>query len=152
MLFIFTCDYTHAINRPCGPGLRAVLHLDDYVHAEVPESLTTVTVENQHLNAEITQQEVLNAVNSTKLHKAAGPDRLQYKHLKLSLPLLLPLWTHLFNACVANGVVPNSWRYSVLTVLYKSKGPILSPDSYRGISKQCCIFKILCKILPKRLY
>lgn len=104
---------------------------------------TTINEHNLILNAPFSEHEILEPVNSTQNHKAAGPDSLSYEHLKDSICILLPLWIQLFNKCLESGTIPKLWRTSTISVLYKSKG---------SISKQCCSYKVFCKILANRIY
>ena len=99
----------------------------------------------------ITKEEVSNTIRSLKNHKAAGPDEIFNEHLKIALPYIGEVWTALFNKCLELSRIPLSWRMSTVKMLYKGKGCVDSPDSYRGIALENTIFKVFSKILLDRL-
>jgi hypothetical protein len=106
---------------------------------------------NNLLNLPFTYDELRRVIFSTKDRKATGPDVIANEHLKYSFEYLHDVWRALFNSCLVQRQIPQMWRLSIVSVLYKSKGPVDDPDSYRGISKECCIFKVLCRIIADRL-
>jgi len=123
------------------------------LHADPPQhEWLEITPTNMYLNRVIDAYEVASCISSMKDHKAPGPDGLTYEHLKLSSDVLIPYWTRLFNLCLSSMKIPEVWRHSTMTVIYKNKGSLLDPDAFRGICKQACGFKLFCKLLAKRLY
>ena len=60
-------------------------------------------------------------------------------------------WTKLFNNIFASGKITESWRKSTTKTLYKGKGDISNPNSFRGIALENNIFKIFTSILAARL-
>ena len=54
---------------------------------------------------------------------------------------------YIFNVCFSNGVSPSAWRSSYLLPLYKGKGHLSEPDSYRGVTLQSVVLKLYTYIL-----
>ena len=46
---------------------------------------------------------------------------------------------------------PSAWLSSYLLPLYKGKGPLSEPDSYRGVALQCVVLKLYTYILNHRI-
>ena len=107
--------------------------------------------ENYWYNVPFTAHEVKHLVENTPNHKAPGPDRLVYEHLRSALPLILLLLTNLFNLCLSMMKVPRTWKESILKALYKGKGDSTSPDSYRGIALLNVPLKLLTALINDRL-
>jgi hypothetical protein len=128
-----------------------LLHNPHLVLQPLVPDLLARNESNEMLNAPVTHAEISRAIVSTKNGKATGIDMIAYEHLKASLPQLGDVWCILFNACLLQGKIPDIWRLNVVSVLYKNKGPVDQVDSYRGISKESCIFKIFTRILADRL-
>jgi hypothetical protein len=57
----------------------------------------------------------------------------------------------LFNACFLSGTIPTAWRCTEIFLLYKGKGSITDPNSYRGIALMESILKVFEKLLYGRL-
>jgi hypothetical protein len=49
------------------------------------------------------------------------------------------------------GTIPQKWRPSVVKFFYKGKGDINDTNKYQGISLECSPFKVLERLLTKRL-
>ena len=64
--------------------------------------------------------------------------------------LVWPLY-YIFNYCFSNGVCPSVWLSSYLLPIYKGKGPLNEPDSYRGVALQCVVLKLYTYILNHRI-
>ncbi len=58
---------------------------------------------------------------------------------------------HLFNACLEGGSVPDAWRCTEIFLLYKGKGDVFDPGSYRGIGLMESSLKVFEKLLYNRL-
>ena len=102
------------------------------------------------LECPFTHDEVSQTISGLKNNKAFGGDLVRNEHLKDAVPLT-PLWTLLFNRCLADGVVPRDWPNCILKVIPKGKGDPLSPSSWRGIAKKSCVYKTLAGMLANRL-
>ena len=99
----------------------------------------------------VTSEEVRKVIITGKSNRAPGVDGLCNEHLKISLPYLEPIWTRLMNKCIETGNIPSIWRKSILKLLYKGKGDVSRPESYRGIALESVAFKLLTKLLTQKL-
>lgn len=115
-----------------------------------PEPLT-VSNEESVWNTNFTPEDVFDALLSGKDKKAPGHDRITYEVLKASSTLLLEAITAIFNYCLSHSVLPSAWKTSSIILLYKGKGQTSDPDNYRGICLQCNFYKILTKLVKRRI-
>ena len=102
-------------------------------------------------NQAFSKEEVGNALNHLKDRKAAGPDGIRNEHLKQSVGILLTTWFLLLNTCLRLGTIPEQWRHSTLVALFKGKGSNTEPGNYRGIALLSVVFKLLTKLLNRRI-
>ena len=98
-----------------------------------------------------TIDEVQDTISALKDKKACGPDKIYNEHLKNAAPMLIKAWTCLFNECLQKGKIPEQWRTSKIITLYKGKGDVCDPNSYRGICLENTLLKTLTRLLMKRL-
>lgn len=148
--------------RPSCPVLPDVLqsHFRDIVAAKDTVPTTTPhyasvwpeidELHRDELAKNFSITEVHEAIARLPARKACGPDGVYNEHLKASL-VLTPQWTSLFNACLAQGKIPDNWRECTMIVIPKGKGRPTDPSSWRGISKKSCIYKLLSNLLVRRL-
>ena len=99
----------------------------------------------------LTCSEVRKAIMAGKSHRAPGPDGLCNEHLKVSCSFLVNIWTELLSKCLITGNIPEAWRKLVIKLLYKGKGNVSSPESYRGIALESLVFKLFTRLLTERL-
>lgn len=83
--------------------------------------------------------------------RAAGHDLIFYEHIKESWTTLKEPLSELLNKCLTEGILPHRWRHSILKILYKGKGEVNDPNSYRGIALENTLFKIFTGLVSKRL-
>ena len=70
-------------------------------------------------NINVDVETVNTKLEALKTDKACGPDKIRARTLKeLSAELSLPL-SMIFNKCLAEGVVPNDWKLSNVTAIFK---------------------------------
>ena len=104
--------------------------------------------DTETLNKPITRQEVKQAEKESKNGKAVSIDRLPNEIFKndTSIEVLYELFNYSFN----NALVPDMWRKSLITPVFKGKGKDpKNPLSYRPISLICNSGKIFTNILNK---
>ena len=99
---------------------------------------------------DITVEDVVSAVRSTKINSAPGPDGvppiLFHKCIEsLAKPLHLIL-----KKSFENSDIPEIWKEAIITPIYKSKGQKSDPSQYRPISLTSQIVKLLERII--RIY
>jgi hypothetical protein len=58
---------------------------------------------------------------------------------------------NLFNACFEGGALPDLWRCTEIFLLYKGKGDVADPNSYRGIALMESSLKLYERLLFNRL-
>ena len=93
-------------------------------------------------NIEITENGVLKLLNSLKVHKAAGPDKITARVLKQLASVISPILTTIYKRSYETGEIPQDWRSADITPVYK-KGKKSDPANYRPIS----LTSIPCKLL-----
>ena len=104
---------------------------------------------DNELNSVFTFSEISDSINSLKPDKGVGCDNVCNKLLKNNIikECLVPL----FNSIFRSTTIPDQWRKILITPIPKGKKSVpTKPLSYRGLSLQCCIFKVYSKILNNR--
>jgi len=100
----------------------------------------------------ITTQEIDIAVARLPTGKAPGPDLVPNEIIRLAYGKYPDKFSICYNACLANGVFPASWKRAKLVLLYKGQGkPRDRPSSYRPISLLDGAGKVFERILLNRL-
>ncbi|KAE8224548.1 hypothetical protein CF319_g2583, partial [Tilletia indica] len=100
----------------------------------------------------LTEHEVHEALFSQNPQKAAGPDEVGFRTLRLAWPIAKDTIVRLVEAALRVGWHPTSFRQSTLVALKKggNRDPA-EPRSYRLISLLPCLGKVLEKIVARRL-
>jgi len=102
-------------------------------------------------NIEVNPQEIYNILRNLPNKCNTSPDQIPNIILKKCASGLAYPLTLLFNYSIANGMVPQLWKMSIIQPLYK-KGSPNEPQNYRPISLTSSISKVLEKILHNKLY
>ncbi len=113
-----------------------------------PRGYVTTAIDRRFTMAELDK-----ALSELKRDKAPGPNGIGNDVL-LALAKLDDgrlFFLNLFNACFESGAFPDPWRTSEIFVLYKGKGDVLDPNSYRGIALLDSCFKLYERLLYHRL-
>ena len=67
--------------------------------------------------------------------------------VRVTLNVLLPLLTDLFHLLLSSdGVTPHLWHKVKITPLHK-KGPITSPQNYRLLAINGCIYRLFANVV-----
>ena len=91
---------------------------------------------------QISQLDVLEALNSLDVTKSTGPDGIGPKLLKqCALALYIPIH-HLICISISKQAIPSEWKCHSITPVYKSGDKALV-NNYRPISLLCIISKVL---------
>ena len=100
---------------------------------------------------EITAAEVKQAMKKMKNNKACGPDMIPVEVWKALGDIGEQLLRKIFNMVLRTGRMPEEWRRSLITPIYKGKSDILDCKNYRGIKLLSHTFKIWERIVDTRL-
>ena len=101
---------------------------------------------------QVTEQQVLKALNSLDSHKSTGPDNVPSKLLKLTAILIYEPLTKLFNKSLQSGTFPKTWKEASVTPIFKKSGSPSDIRQYRPISLLSCLSKILEKLVYSSIY
>ena len=98
-------------------------------------------------HVQVTEQQVLKALNSLDSHKSTGPDNVPTKLLKLTAILIYEPLIKLFNKSLQSGTFPKTWKEASVTPVFKNSGSPSDIRKYRPISRLSCLSKILEKMV-----
>ncbi len=99
-----------------------------------------------------TFEEVEQAIKSSSLRKAPGPDRLSFLILQQAFQAIPELFFAIFAKLLDNGYHPTCWRQATGVILRKEGKPDYSAlKAYRIIMLLNCLGKISEKIIATRL-
>ncbi|EYC43695.1 hypothetical protein Y032_0483g2288 [Ancylostoma ceylanicum] len=96
------------------------------------------------------EEEVDAALKTMKGGRTPGHDRITIEMVKWSSRMLIPLITELFNQCLCSCKVPKNMADSLTILLYK-KGDPSELRNYRPISLLSVLYKLLTKVISKRI-
>lgn len=103
------------------------------------------------LDSPLTITELCTAIRDLNSGKAPGPDGLPIEFYKtFQRQLVKPLFD-MFTESFIKGILPDSLRLALITVILKPNKPPTECSSYRPISLMGSDTKILCKAFSKRL-
>ncbi|KAM7291465.1 hypothetical protein ISCGN_028038 [Ixodes scapularis] len=105
------------------------------------------------LNCPIREAEVQHAIKHLSRNKAPGPDGIGSEFYKIFSDALCPILARVFNDIRRRRLLPPTMRQSFTVLIPKNskKGPISEVGDFRPISLLCSDYKILAKILARRL-
>ena len=96
-----------------------------------------------------TELEVLESILSIQSN-AVGHDEIHLKFIKLILPFVLPIITHVFNHIIATNIFPSAWNIAKIIPVAK-KSTASEPSDYRPISILSSLSKAFEKLLSKQI-
>ena len=105
---------------------------------------------NKEYNSPITMKEILDTLKNLK-DSATGDDQIHYfmiKHLPIQS---LQYLKKFYNIIFLKKLFPKKWKEAMIIPILKPDKNPTDPLSYRPISLISCLFKILDKIINKRL-
>ena len=94
----------------------------------------------------MTPENILSAAKSLESKNCEGYDRITVRILIDSLPLTLPILSHLFNQIYEQKTIPDQWKVSKIIPIPKSGDPH-KIKNYRPISNLCSTTKIFEKMI-----
>ncbi len=65
--------------------------------------------------------------------------------------IFIDLYVTYFNLIFSSGIIPDAWQVGLIRPIYKKKGELLDPNSYRPITILSCFGKLFTSILNERL-
>uniref|UniRef100_A0A8C6SP21 Reverse transcriptase n=1 Tax=Neogobius melanostomus TaxID=47308 RepID=A0A8C6SP21_9GOBI len=89
---------------------------------------------NAELIKPVTEQEVLAAIQKSKVNKSPGGDGYTNEFYKYFNQLLGPILCRLFNWIIAKAVWPPTWNDSIISILPKEGRDLTKCSSYRPLS------------------
>ena len=121
-------------------------HAQQYVEMREHEMHNETYAENIDINMDISQPELLEAINKLKVNKSCGIDGVPNEVLKHEG--IVQLLLSFLNMCFKHSRVPTLWRQAIIKPIPKgaTKDPCV-PLNYRGISLISCVSKLLLAIL-----
>jgi hypothetical protein len=99
----------------------------------------------------ITEEEVKEAIINMKKWKAAGPTGVTIDLLRAAGIEGIKWLTEVCNAVIRDGRIPDDWKNSWITAVYKGKGDAMECSSYRGIKLLEHAMKVMERVLEARL-
>ena len=121
------------------------------LNKENPRTKTGDGMPNCGMTTDITRQEVARAIRRLKNAKAVGPDELPVEAWKSLGKVGVDKVTVLMEKIWREETMPEEWRGSVITPVYKEKGNIQDCGNYRGIKLMSHTMKIWEKIIDQRM-
>ncbi len=109
------------------------------------------TVHKDLLDAGISEEEVLGAINSLQNNKAPGPDGFPIEYFKVFAKKLLSPLTNMIREALDNQVLPYSLEVATITLLLKPGKDQQECGSYRPLSLLNSDYKVLSKLIALRL-
>ena len=103
------------------------------------------------MNVKASEQEVLDLLRSLDTLEATGPDEIGTKLLYKASPSIVSSLTRLINVCLNSAQVPQMWKYTNVTPLFK-KTNVSELNNYPPVSLFPCTSKILERIVFKNVY
>ena len=99
----------------------------------------------------ISLEDIERAIKESKNDSSTGMDNIHNRMLK-NLPknTLLSI-KHLFNLCLRENKIPQTWKSAKITMIPKKDSSKTNPNNYRPISVTSCLGKILERIITTRL-
>ena len=107
-------------------------------------------IHETNMNADITEQEILDAISHAKADKSPGCDEILNEMLKAGTIAIVPFLRALFQRLFDTGYFPLEWAKSIIVPIFK-KGNVNLCENYRGVSLTSLISKLYTRILNVRI-
>uniref|UniRef100_A0A803SZS4 Reverse transcriptase domain-containing protein n=1 Tax=Anolis carolinensis TaxID=28377 RepID=A0A803SZS4_ANOCA len=104
-----------------------------------------------NLNKEITNEEILKAINSFESNKAPGPDGFTIAFYKIGQEEVIRFLCKLMNQALQEKIIPETWKEAIIIMIPKENSDGLDVQNYRPISLLNTDYKIFTKILANRM-
>ena len=100
---------------------------------------------------EITDTEMMAAMQKMKKGKATGLDEIRVEMLELAGDVGVNWTRRLLNSCLTEVKIPVEWRTGLIIPIWKMKGDVHDPGKYRGITLLSQFLKLLERVLDGRI-
>ena len=100
--------------------------------------------------APILPTEVSAAIKRLKRNKAPGNDNITADVLKDGGEPIVQMFTNMFNRCLREGKLPNSWKDASVIIIHK-KGDTADIKNYRPISLLPITYKVFSQVILRRM-
>ena len=94
--------------------------------------------------------EVSAAIKRLKRNKAPGNDNIIADVLKDGGEPIVQMFTNMFNRCLREGKLPNSWKDALVIIIHK-KGDTADIKNYRPISLLPITYKVFSQVILRRM-
>lgn len=102
-------------------------------------------------DADITEEEIKQAITSMQIKKSPGCDGLTSEFYKAFADILTPMLWKVFKYMEEKQRVPESMATGMITLIFKNRGSKQKLENYRPISLLNVDYKILAKVLSMRM-
>ena len=99
----------------------------------------------------ISEQDVRDVIKNIKVNKAAGPDGISPRMIKMAGDLIVPSLTKLFNKSLQFKQYPSEWKQASVIPIHK-KDSKTDVNNYRPVSLTSCISKLMERTVFKHVY
>ena len=121
-----------------------------YVRSKREVDMIAVQEEEHDLVEEITEQEILNALDTTS-DTSPGSDKVKFSVLKRLPEVAIKYLKYLYNSILNGHQIPEDWKRVVVVPIPKPGRDHTSVEGYRPISLLNCTRKIMEKIILNRM-
>ncbi|MBW0468336.1 hypothetical protein O181_008051 [Austropuccinia psidii MF-1] len=100
----------------------------------------------------IIEEEIRTEIDKLPRKKAAGPDKIPKKHIKIAHNILFPDLLTLFNSCLTIHHFPPLWKQELTVIIKKaSKEDYTDPNEYQPIALLNTLGKLFEKIINNQI-
>ena len=122
---------------------------------KIPSHNPSIFPPNSHYGSfvltEVTEEEVIDAINGLKSNAAPGYDEITVSLLKITSAHIAAPLVNIFNSSFNSGIFPSRMKIAKITPIHK-KGSQLDVNKYRPISLLPSLSKCLEKIMFHKLH
>ena len=101
--------------------------------------------------SDFTTEEIAKVLISLPNNKACGADGVTYELLKATKQFSIVALTQIFNVCLVNRKVPDSWKGAIIYKIPKKNNIPEDPSTWRDISLLPTIYEVFMKCILNRI-
>jgi hypothetical protein len=124
-----------------------------HIRQELKEDISSPVDRSHKLNKAFTKKELQAALKrlKPKLWKACGSDGVHNWMVYLAGDAFHEALLRLFNSCWSKGAYPENWFQTMISYIYKGKGPLHEFTSYRPIALTSTLVNLLKSMMLARI-